>query len=787
MPHQATLSAALLADTVDLIVAGIEGLHRDQALDVVMRSAKANSALRQLRDYLLEHQDGLHDPRSDAPLALGRVARLLAQSGYDVGEPACRDCGRVIDLPYKVSGGRLCRACYRRGLTDTCCHCGRIRLVEARTPDGPLCGSCRQEATRETCSNCGKLSRVAARDEAGQALCQNCRPNRRYGTCAHCGRDRHIPCRSEDGWICRTCYAGTQQPRRPCGRCGHVRAIRVAARDGNPDICEGCYRGPVATCCVCGRERPCHGVGNGKPTCSSCRPTAMRPCADCGRVRRIQTTWPMGPVCSSCYSKILGMPVNCPLCGECRPLVAPSSGGGRICGPCAGFKLRWACQECGTTADPYEHDKCARCTMTARVRDLLTPEDGEISPPLWQLAEAFEAVDNPRSIIAWLSRSSGARLLAAMARGEVEVTHKALDAFPQDRSAAHLRHILVHAGILPERTEYLEQIGPWLDQILADQPAEGAKIIRAYAQWDVLRRARRRAASRTFTYSAGKRARTMIRIALELVVWLRERGQPLQGLRQGDLEEWATARPGTRAYLVNGFLKWAHARRLADKILLPVPQRAEPSHFLEDDQRWDELDRCLSDESMSLPARVAGALLFLYGLQPTRLVSLKPDDVQQEEGDTYLMVANGRLPLPPALARLTTDLRDHGRIASAIGRVAKERSWLFHGVAAGRPLSESGLRRHLENAGIHTRAAHNTALIELAADLPALVVAETLGIHIETAVRWSKYARRDWADYLVARADDLRASTGVDEEGSGALDEDGTHPSSGRKPGEGES
>ena len=78
MPRQATLSAALLGDTVDLVVAGIEGLHRDQALDVVIRGAKANSALRQLRDHLLEHQDGLRNPRSDAPLALGRVARLLA-------------------------------------------------------------------------------------------------------------------------------------------------------------------------------------------------------------------------------------------------------------------------------------------------------------------------------------------------------------------------------------------------------------------------------------------------------------------------------------------------------------------------------------------------------------------------------------------------------------------------------------------------------------------------------------------------------------------------------------
>jgi hypothetical protein len=425
--------------------------------------------------------------------------------------------------------------------------------------------------------------------------------------------------------------------------------------------------------------------------------------------------------------------------------------------------------------------------MSERVRDLLTPVGGEISPPLKKLAEAFESVDNPRSVIAWLSRSSGARLLAAMARDQVEVTHEALDAFPQGKPAAHVRYMLVHARILPERTEYLERVGPWLDRLLADQPAEDSKLIRAYAQWDVLRRARRRAGQRTFSYDAGRRARTMIRIALELLVWLRERGQSLQGLRQGELEEWGSARPGARSYMINGFLKWAHARRLVDKIQLPVPQREEPGHFLEGDQRWGEFHRCLSDDSISLPARVAGALLFLYGLQPNRLVSLKADDVQHQGDDAYLVIGSGRLPLPPALAVLAVELRDHGRIASAIGRATKERSWLFHGVAPGRPLSVSGLRRHLANAGIQTRAAHNSALIELATDLPAPIVAETLGIHIETAARWSKYARRDWTDYLAVRADDLRPSTGAGEDSTEALDEDDTRLSSGRKPGEGES
>ena len=49
-------------------------------------------------------------------------------------------------------------------------------------------------------------------------------------------------------------------------------------------------------------------------------------------------------------------------------------------------------------------------------------------------------------------------------------------------------------------------------------------------------------------------------------------------------------------------------------------------------------------------------------------------------------------------------------------------------------------------------------------DLPAPVVAETLGIHVWTAVKWSEYARRDWIGYLAARADDGRPSTGEGDE-----------------------
>jgi hypothetical protein len=61
------------------------------------------------------------------------------------------------------------------------------------------------------------------------------------------------------------------------------------------------------------------------------------------------------------------------------------------------------------------------------------------------------------------------------------------------------------------------------------------------------------------------------------------------------------------------------------------------------------------------------------------------------------------------------------------------------------------LTTRLSRHDINVRIARNGALAALAADLPA-VLADLLGMHINTAIRWVRYAGRDWADYLPARA-----------------------------------
>ncbi|GGT43821.1 hypothetical protein GCM10010176_104080 [Nonomuraea spiralis] len=57
------------------------------------------------------------------------------------------------------------------------------------------------------------------------------------------------------------------------------------------------------------------------------------------------------------------------------------------------------------------------------------------------------------------------------------------------------------------------------------------------------------------------------------------------------------------------------------------------------------------------------------------------------------------------------------------------------------------LNRH----GISACPARNGALAALASDLPAAILADLLGLHINTAVRWVTYARKDWTDYLAER------------------------------------
>ena len=73
--------------------------------------------------------------------------------------------------------------------------------------------------------------------------------------------------------------------------------------------------------------------------------------------------------------------------------------------------------------------------------------------------------------------------------------------------------------------------------------------------------------------------------------------------------------------------------------------------------------------------------------------------------------------------------------------------WLFPGGQPGQPISGARLTQRLGTLGISPRQARSTALFQLAAEVPAAILARTLGISTSAAVAWQRLSAGDWAAY----------------------------------------
>lgn len=366
------------------------------------------------------------------------------------------------------------------------------------------------------------------------------------------------------------------------------------------------------------------------------------------------------------------------------------------------------------------------------------------------MAAALEGADDPRAVLCWLRRSPNAQLLGELAASGRKLSHDLLDELPPSRYEHYVRQILVHTGVLPDRHEELDRIPAWLDQLLPDRPAEHAALIRPFVHWFLLRRARRRAAQRGRPALAGSYIRTRTRIALEFLTWLDKNEIALDNLTQTHLERWL-AEGNTRNYSIRYFLSWAAQRDLLPQLTVPGIPRQEPARIWEEDERWQQLSRLLNDTALPLDVRTAGALVLLFGLPTSRIRHLHTGHLHEHDGQVHLDIGSPPLLVPPKLASLLRQLVQDPARHSRINTDTQETRWLFPGLLPGRPASPSGFSRKLLDHGIDARPARNAALIALVEDIPPAILADTLGLHINTAVRWADIARRDWSDYLAAR------------------------------------
>lgn len=740
---------AELTSQITALLAGMPpGVDEETAFGAMGRAARNIPGCAALLGHLRDHPDALTSGSAQAPPSLIRLAHALAAAGVrGVVLPGCAGCGKVTaDLRSWPGAGLACQSCYQDARCQPCANCGTTGRVAARGPDGPVCSRCYQRhlARHEECARCHQLRRVAYRDADGRPWCAPCypRPQRRCAVCGEMGLATAI---TAGGPVCERCY---RRPPRRCGRCGQIRQIQVRAREGAPDLCSACYRGPDDQCGQCGQLRPRKGYRDGRPICDSCYKPPPDRCGFCGQLAPITARWKSEAVCVSCYPKVRATPVPCPSCGKPRVLTHLGQAGRAICGPCAGQPGGYLCGRCGGPADCLVRGLCTRCALDARISELLGEHDGGRLAPIGQ---ALRAAGNPKSVLTWLSRSSSARLLAGLAGHDGPLTHELIDAYPRGQARSQIRQALVHAGVLPPRDERIEDVEAWLGDQLRGVPRHHAQLIQPFGRWMVLRRARNRARTRAFTEGSGSWARQQIRVALDFLAWLDHRGTTLSDVTQPDIDAWLTTGSSQR-YTIRYFLRWAHDHQLAQPVAVPLRQPKNPDQALPEAQRWDQLQRCLRDASLPLRIRVAGALLLLYGQPVSRTVQMRTTQISRRDGSTYLTFDHHPVLLPPALARLISDLSATATPAAVLGGRGAPTTWLFPGQVPGRHLAVNGLVRQLGDHSIQARTSRSAALINLATDLPAPVLADLLGMHVNTAVKWVRHAKRDWASYLAARS-----------------------------------
>jgi hypothetical protein len=666
-------------------------------------------------------------PRSSVAAAVDSVAA----GGQALGhlEQALAAGPLALKLGAPPIAGRLTIeliACGSAVLTvPHCARCGRTGKPLTRGEGGGVCQRCRAWQRVTACGSCGRLKPVAARDADGQPLCELCR--------RHCGRAD-----------------------RTCGHCGKTAPIALRARDGKADICVNCYRMPDAVCSVCNKRRECNFADTDRPICPSCSPKATAACARCGAQRPPQVRWPEGPVCDPCYTAALQHRGPCARCGSQRRLVAPPGPHADTCADCAGLPVTHTCTDCGIEDKLYEQNRCARCSLRRRTTALLTGADGQVPARLASLLEAICAARNPRSALNWLARSHGAALLADLATGTLPATHQALDAHPRRRAADFLRHMLTAADVLAPRDEELTRTEQWLDDILHTVTPETAQWqLRGYATWQVMRRLRVSAERAARPRSYTSHARRNIRAAAEFLAWLHAHDRALTECTQADADAWLATGPA--AGQVRDFLTWA-ARRGHSPTLTVAGPTSNTGTATSQDQRWTLTARLLHDETLDPTDRAAGCLLLLYGQQLSRIAAITTNQVATRDGTVHVQLGEHDIPVPEPLGKVLTKLSRNGRAYTGTGSPTQT-DWLFPGGLPGKPITASRLGERLRALGINAQAGRRAALTDLAAQLPAAVLADLLGLAPTTAVKWMRQAGGDWSGYAAELARDRNHQT----------------------------
>jgi hypothetical protein len=139
-------------------------------------------------------------------------------------------------------------------------------------------------------------------------------------------------------------------------------------------------------------------------------------------------------------------------------------------------------------------------------------------------------------------------------------------------------------------------------------------------------------------------------------------------------------------------------------------------------------------------------LLLLYAQGAAASSCLTTEDIEVGVQDVRLHLGDAPVQLPEPVAALARSVAANRKGHATIGVLAPS-PWLFPGGQPGRPISTTQLTQRLNQLGIQPNQARSTALFQLATEIPAAILARTLGIHTDVAVAWQRLSAGAWANY----------------------------------------
>lgn len=360
--------------------------------------------------------------------------------------------------------------------------------------------------------------------------------------------------------------------------------------------------------------------------------------------------------------------------------------------------------------------------------DTADPSSGRIHAQLQPLFDAMVSSPRPQTAIYWLARppGDGPALLREMVAGRAAIAHETFQALPMNPTRNYLRDLLAAVGVLPPYEPRIERIGPWVDNLIRDLSEVHQHTIMQFARWVILRRLRAHSDQGELTKGMVQTARHNVKQTVALLAWLDARDERNTDLTQLELDAYLDDRARHTATTLSPFGHWLNRTGINNNIRIGFIPPSKGQVVMSDADRWRHVHTLLHDASIRRYVRIAGLFMLLFTQTVTGISRMRNNQVDASD-PPRVFVTFQRTPveMPEPLGQLLREqLGERGRASYA----TETNEWLFPGMIPGRHLATENIRSQLVTFGIRPHTARHAAMLSLAAEVPHMILAQTLGI-----------------------------------------------------------